>query len=278
MAFPPASRHYEPNEVDVPGFLPDLPEVRREIAQYYTSVHRCDETVGEILRALEESGMSGNTVVMFLSDNGMALPFAKTNCYLTSTKTPWIVRWPGRVKQGTVDAEHVISGIDFMPTILDAAGLPQVAGMDGTSFLSVLLGERQPRRQYVVTVFHETSGKREYPMRCIQDKRFGYIFNAWADGDTVFKNESQSGLTMKAMKAAADTDEAIAARVKLFLYRVPEEFYDFAEDPNALKNLIGEPAYVREVERLRGMLLSEMTRTRDPLLDKFRQQTRPPTG
>lgn len=81
--FPGASRMYGPDEVRVPGFLPDLPDVRKEIAQYFTSVHRCDETVGQILRALEESGMADNTFVLFVSDNGMALPFAKTNVYLS---------------------------------------------------------------------------------------------------------------------------------------------------------------------------------------------------
>ena len=79
--------------------------------------------MGAVLKALEESGLAENTMVMFISDNGMAVPFAKANCYLSSTKTPWIVKWPGKVKPGSVDSEHFISGIDYMPTILDAAGL-----------------------------------------------------------------------------------------------------------------------------------------------------------
>jgi len=78
----------------VPGFLPDIPDVRKEIAQYYCSVRRCDDTVGAVMRALRESGNAKNTLVMFLSDNGMALPFSKTNCYLHSTRTPWIASWP----------------------------------------------------------------------------------------------------------------------------------------------------------------------------------------
>src|SRR5206468_10648753 len=61
--FPGASRYYKPDEITVPGFLPDLPDVRKELAQYYTSAHRCDETVGQILRALKESGFEENTLV-----------------------------------------------------------------------------------------------------------------------------------------------------------------------------------------------------------------------
>ncbi len=274
-AFPKASRYYKPDQVQVPGFLPDLPDVRKEVAEYYTSVHRCDETVGEILRALAETGLKDNTIVMFLSDHGMAFPFAKTNCYLTSTRTPWIVRWPGKVKTGTVDAEHFISGIDFMPTVLEVVGLSPVPGMDGRSFLPVLTGGRQEGRDKVFTVFHRTAGKRDYPMRCIQNRRFGYIFNSWSDGKTVFKNESQSGLTMKAMQAAAERDEHIADRVKLFLYRVPEEFYDFQKDPCALHNLIDDPRCRDEIDKLRLEMRELMESTGDPLLDALKEQHEP---
>lgn len=259
------SRKIEPREAVVPGFLPDIPKVRQEVAEYFTSVHRADQTVGQVLRALEESGLASNTLVMFLSDNGMAFPFSKTNCYFNSTRTPWIVRWPGRVKPKTVDRTHFISGIDFTPAILDAAGLGPIEGVDGASFVPLLDGGKQPQRDRVFTVFHETSGKRRYEMRAVQTGRFGYIYNAWADGQTVFRNESQAGLTFAAMQEAAKMDPAIAERVKMFLYRVPEEFYDFEADPNALRNLIGEAKYKREIERLRGMLKENMARTGDPL-------------
>ena len=84
----PPSRVYRPEEVQVPGFLPDLPKVRQEVAQYFTSVKRCDDALGATLRALEESDFAHNTIVMFFSDNGMAFPFSKLFCYPFSTKTP----------------------------------------------------------------------------------------------------------------------------------------------------------------------------------------------
>src|SRR5208337_4743617 len=85
MKHPDPKRIYKAEEIRVPGFLPDLPDVRSEIAQYASSCHRCDETLGGVLRALKESGMDDNTVIFFLSDNGMSFPFAKANCYLTSS-------------------------------------------------------------------------------------------------------------------------------------------------------------------------------------------------
>ena len=272
---PAPSRVYKGEEIEVPGFLPDIPDVRKEIAQYYSSVRRCDDTVGAVLRALHESGLTENTLIMFLSDNGMALPFAKTNCYLHSTRTPWIVAWPARIKSGTVDKQHFISGIDFMPTALEVAGVPIPSGMDGSSFLPVLLGKYQPERDKVFTQFHQTSARNRYPMRCVQNHRFGYIFNPWSDGQRVFKNESQSGLTFNAMKAAAPMDDSIAARVKLFQYRVIEEFYDFKNDPDGLHNLINNPDYKEELDKLRKEMLDWMKKTGDPAIDSFENRTSP---
>jgi N-sulfoglucosamine sulfohydrolase len=270
---PAPSRVYKAEEIEIPGFLPELPNVRKEIAQYYSSVRRCDDTVGAVLRALRESGQADNTLIMFLSDNGMALPFAKTNCYLHSTRTPWIAAWPGRIKPGVIDKQHFISGIDFMPTVLDAAGVSAPGGMDGSSFLPVLLGKRQPERDKVFTQFHQTSARNRYPMRCVQTRRFGYIFNPWSDGERIFKNESQSGLTFNAMKAAAPKDESVAGRVKLFQYRVIEEFYDFKNDPDGLSNLINNPDYKEEIEKLRKELHDWMKQTGDLALNSFENRS-----
>ncbi|MFW6039154.1 MAG: sulfatase [bacterium] len=266
------SRTFTLEQVTVPGFLPDLPEVRREIAEYYSSVRRCDDTVGELLGALERTGAAENTLVMFLSDNGMAFPFSKTNCYLHSTRTPWIARWPARIAAGGVDREHFISGVDFLPTAIEAAGVAMPEGVDGGSFLSLLDGQQQDGRELVFTQFHQTAMRRNYPMRCVQDGRFGYIWNPWADGERVFRNESQSGRTMPAMQRAAENDPAIAQRVDMFLYRVPEELYDFERDPDALKNLVDSPEHQDELNRLRSALAEWMGQTGDPAGEYFTER------
>jgi N-sulfoglucosamine sulfohydrolase len=266
---PFVTRTYDLNDVEIPCFLPDLPDIREELGQYYTSLHRGDETVGEVLRALADTGEENGTLVMFMSDNGMAFPFSKTNVWLASTRTPWLVRWPGVVQAGSVDTEHMISGIDFMPTILNAVGLPQVAGMDGESFLPLLTGGSQPGRDRVYTVFHRTAAENEYPMRSIQGKQYGYIYNAWSNGLTVFQNESQNGLTWSAMVAAAPTDPGIAARVQHFQYRVVEELYDYEVDPCALNNLVGDPQHAQVLQQYRNEMLAKMESISDPLTEIF---------
>jgi N-sulfoglucosamine sulfohydrolase len=263
------SRTFAPDEITTPGCLPDLPDVRHEISEYYSSVRRCDDTVSAALEVLREAGCEENTLVVFLSDNGMAFPFAKTNCYLNSTRTPWIMRWSGTIQPGSGDTKHFISGIDLMPTLLDAAGIAPPAGVDGRSFLPLLRGERQSGRDFVFTQFHQTAGRRNYPMRCVQSRHFGYIFNPWSDGERVFKNESQAGRTMRAMQAAAEDDPAIAERVELFLHRVPEELYDFRNDPDALRNLIDDPRYAAELHSLQAELERWMETVDDPALAAF---------
>ncbi len=275
------SKPFWPSEIEVPGFLLDLPEIRREVAEYYSSVRRADDIVGALLHALESSGAASNTLVIFLSDHGMALPFAKTNVYRHSTRTPLIIRWPGVTEAGHIDSDHFVSTIDFLPTLLEAVGIDEPEGIDGRSFLPLLKGETQEDRDRVFTQFHETSAKRRYPMRAVITADGGYIFNAWAgQEDHPFKNESQSGRTFKAMQNAAQRDPDIAQRVRHFLYRTPEELYDYAKDPDALRNLADDHEHGNTLFSLRRMLLQWMIRTDDPLLADFRaflKRERPPS-
>jgi N-sulfoglucosamine sulfohydrolase len=268
------SRTYRPDEVAVPGFVPDLPGVREELSYYLNSVRRLDDTFGKTMHALKESGLEENTLVMFLSDNGIAIPFAKCNTYLASTRTPWIVRWPGVVQAGSVDARHFISGIDFFPTVLEATGLPIPAGLDGFSFLPLLEGREQAGRDRVFTQIDMKAGGDAVPMRCVQNDRFGYIFNPWSDGKFYYRNNNE-GLTMKAMVEAAQADPDIAQRVAMFRYRALEEFYDLASDPDCLHNLVEGPAHRNELEELRAELHAWMERTHDPLLPAFENRRSP---
>ena len=261
--YPAPSRIYQPDEIVIPGFLPDLPPIREEIAQYYSSVSRADDVVGRVLAELEKVGFAQNTLVMLKSDHGIPVPFAKTNVWRHSTLTPWIVRWPGIVKPGIHETEHVVAGVDFAPTILDVLGLDPMNGMDGRSFLPVLKRKKQKGREFAYTHINTIASGRSYTMRSLQGKRYGLIWNGWHDGETTFKNESMSGLTWKAMAKAAEKDSALAKRVKHYLYRTPFEFYDYEKDPDALSNLIGEDQLAKSISRYGKELNRIMKKTGD---------------
>lgn len=269
------SRIYKPEEVPIPGFLFDHPDVRLELAHYYSSVRRADDCLGHVMRALDESGKREHTVIIFLSDHGMPLPFAKTAVWNHSTRTPWIVAWPGVTQAGTIDKEHMISGVDLLPTLLDIAGLDHPHGFDGHSFLPTIRGASQPGRDYVYKFHNENSGRNRSPMRSVQSKRFGYIFNPWSDGKRVFKTATQGTMTYRAMKKLAPTDTHLAARLDFFEHGVPEEFYDYEKDPDALHNLIDDPMYSKQIEEHRAEMLRFMRVSHDHAMEAFEHRDDP---
>lgn len=266
------SRIFTAAEVPVPGFLFDDPAVRAELALYYSSVRRGDDCLGEILRALKESGSDERTAIIFLSDHGMPLPFAKTQLYFHSTRTPWMVRWPGVTKPGTVEDQHLVSGVDFLPTLLDIVGLPHPKGMDGRSFAPILRGQKQEGRDFVVTEYNENAGGNRHPMRSIVTRDFAYIFNPWSNGERVMATATKGTATYRRMQVLAKTDSKIAARLTLFDHRVPEELYDYTQDADALENLIARSEFKTQREQLTQRLESWMVQTKDPMLDVFRHR------
>ncbi|KPL09693.1 MAG: hypothetical protein AMS26_22530, partial [Bacteroides sp. SM23_62] len=242
---------------------------------YYGRVYRCDQNIGAVLKALRESGLEKNSLVIFLSDHGAAFPFSKAQCYLNSTKTPLIVKWPGTITPGSVDSSHFVTGIDLMPTIMEIAGLPLIPKLDGQSFLPVLQNKTQKNRDYAYSTFYQIFARIRYPMRCIQNEEYGYIYNFWSDHQLEIRGDATGGLTWRAMIEAGKNDPEIAKRVELFRYRVPEEFYHYKEDPDGLNNLIDDPAYAGEIEKFRKEMLKMMKRYNDPAYEVFRDRNKP---
>lgn len=154
--------------------------VRDLLAGYYAAVTAMDAGVGRIMDVLEELGLQRDTLVCFMSDNGYDCGhhglWGKGSCtfplnmYDTSVKVPAIFSHPGRVKQGVV-SDALLSGYDFMPTILDYAGLenPCAAQLPGHSFVPVLEGRENAGRESVV-VYDEYG-----PVRMVRTRDWKYI-------------------------------------------------------------------------------------------------------
>ena len=266
------SRIFKASEVPVPGFLFDDPQVREELALYYSSVRRADDCVGQVLAALKASGELDNTVVMFMSDHGMPLPFAKTQLYHHSTHTPWMVRWTGVTKAGSVDKQHMISAVDFLPTILDITGAPHPKRLDGRSYLPLLKGGTQEGRDHVIKEYNENAGRSRDPMRGVQTKKYLYLFNPWSNGERVFATATTGTVTYRRMVDLASSSKSLSARLDLYKHRVPEELYDVTKDPDCLINLINQPKHQAELKELRAKLDAWMVRSKDPMLEAFRKR------
>lgn len=262
------SRIYSPEEIEVPGFVPDLPGVREELSYYFNSTKRLDDTFGKVMQALQESGFGENTIVVFISDNGIAIPFAKANTYEASNRTPLLVRFPGVTNAGDINREHLVSTIDLYPTLLDALHIDVKQQLDGKSFLPLLAG-RNHNSEWIFSEIDYKAGGGPTPMRSAYDGRYLYIYNAWSDGERRYANNNE-GLTMKAMDAAAVSDKGVADRVKHYRYREPEELYDLQSDPDALHNLIRDAGSKDKLAELQSGMASWMDRTTDPLLSVFK--------
>ncbi|MEM7699754.1 MAG: sulfatase, partial [Verrucomicrobiota bacterium] len=265
----PASREFTAAEVPVPGFLFEDSVVREELALYYTSVRRADDAVGEILKAIEETGHKDDTIVFFLSDHGMPLPFAKTQLYHHSTRTPWIVRWPGVSPAGALNTNDMISAVDLVPTLCEIVGIETPQGLAGASFLRALEGKETGAHRFVIKSYAENSGGVRHPMRAIETPDYLYIFNPWSNGERAFKTATQGTATYKRMRELAESDEAIAARLALFDHRVLEEFYDVRADPDCLINLVDHPDHAEALASHRRKLRRWMKEHQDPILAAF---------
>ncbi len=269
------SRIFRPEEVPIPGFLFDHPDVRKELALYYTSVRRADDAVGAILRALEESGQKDSTIVMFLSDHGMPLPFAKTQLYHHSTRTPWIIRWPGVTKADSVNDSHMISAVDLLPTVLDMAVLKKPGALDGQSFVPIMRGQKQEGRHAVFKVYNENAGGNRHPIRGVQTRKHLYLFNPWSDGENVFRTATNGTATYRQMKKLAATDQKIATRLATMDHRNVEELYDVEKDPDCLHNLAGEEAHQDIKRTLQARLRRFMEESNDHALAPFLKRNNP---
>jgi arylsulfatase A-like enzyme len=117
---------------------------QRYMHDYLACVKGVDEGVGKVLDTLDSEGVADNTVVIYAADQGFYLGehgwFDKRWIFEESLRTPFLVKWPGVAKPGTVNAD-MVSNLDFAPTILQAAGLPVPAAIQGKSLVPILKGE-----------------------------------------------------------------------------------------------------------------------------------------
>jgi N-sulfoglucosamine sulfohydrolase len=269
---PHPSKVYTVDEVPVPAYLPNDPKIHEEVAIYYSTVRRADDCVGQILKALKESGKESNTIIFFLSDHGMPLPFSKTQVYHHSTRTPLIAVWPGVIKENSVDQKHMVSTVDLMSTALEMIGINAPKRQDGSSFYPILKGQAQTGRDKVFKYYRENAGANCSPMRSIETKNFCYIFNPWSNGERIMKTATMGTVSYKQMKVLAESDSNVKTRLDLFEHRVKEELYDVSKDPDCLNNLVDHPEYQNELKKLRKELETWMVQVEDDALEVFRNR------
>ena len=271
---------YKASDVVLRPDILDTPATRQAMAWYWNSVDALDKEVGEVLSLLERHGLKDNTLCIYTSDHGAQFPFSKWTLYDAGIRVPFIVRWPGRVKPGS-RSDAMVSFVDVLPTLIEAAGGSQPANLDGRSFLGVLEGRAKEHRDFIPAT-HTTRGiisGSYYPIRAIRTRTHKYIVNLNPEGKfTNLVTEGRAGRKDKRGGPAdywrswlelARRDPKAAERVRKYQHRPPEELYDLRTDPFELKNLASDPAQRPLMDRLRALLRAWMKQQGDPLLAKL---------
>jgi arylsulfatase A-like enzyme len=272
-------RPHRPADVIVPPYLPDLPEVRKDLALYYDEIARLDHYVGEVVSELDRQGEAGKTLVLFLSDNGRPFPRCKTTLYDSGIRTPWIVRWPGHVAPGS-RCDSLVSAVDIAPTVLTLAGIgpgPTVQGKD----ISPLL--KNPAAKVRDFIFAERNWH-DYAARgrAVRSERFKYIRNHDRDLPLTPPADAVRSPTFRAMLRLRETGTLTPPQRACFLQpRPPEELYDVEADPHELHNLADDPRSAEVLGRLRKALADwgRETLDREPVRlspDEFDRETGQP--
>jgi uncharacterized sulfatase len=231
----PAERH-DPDQVKLPPYYPDAPEVRDCVAVYHDNLTAADYTVGDILKTLDDRGLSKNTVVFFFGDHGWGLSRGKRWPYDSGTRVPLLVRWPEQIKAGSV-REDLVAFIDFAPTVLRIAGAEVPERMQGQPFL--LAKEGSIPRKYAFSArdrMDETYDR----IRSVRNARYRYVRNAHPELPYFqYINYMDEMPVMRTWRRLAFEGKLNKTQM-LFMSRTKpkEELYDLDTDPHEINNII----------------------------------------
>ncbi len=238
-------RHLTPTDLkqkppaDLSGQALKKWKYQRYMRDYLACVESVDDNVGRLLDYLAKEGLAENTIVIYTSDQGFFLGdhnwYDKRFMYEESLRMPFLLRWPGKVKAGTV-SDGMVLNVDFAPTLLDACGLKVPADMQGRSFLPLLRGEKPKdwRTSMYYRYYHYPQHHRVQPHYGVRTERYKLIY---------FNRLDQW------------------------------ELYDLKNDPHELKNVYGEPAHASTVKALKAELYRLKKELKDN--DQFAKKTPP---
>lgn len=237
-----------------------------EVAAYYQCVARFDDGLGLLLAAVERAGLTSRTVILVMSDNGPPFPGAKSTCYEPGLRTPLVIAWPGVAARVVATP---VSLIDIAPTVLDAAGLPPVAGLAGYSLRRYFSeGAAGPGGEtFIFAEFTSHTRGNFFPMRTVKDERYQLIRNLGSlrsiDGAAGPEGGGPEGAA-EAQTKNLDLSDSVPWRHPPY-----EELFDLVTDPSGRSNVAADPAHGLALLRLRAELIAWQELTADPLREAF---------
>lgn len=292
---------FEPEDVIVPPFLPDTPECRSELANYYQSCARIDQGVVRLVEILEESGLYDKTLFVFTADHGMAFPGGKTTVFEGGLRVPFVVRNPYEKRRG-VKHNAMISHIDITPSLLDFAGGldPETNGpkawvdpnefwkdkpyaakenrgprnedfrsYHGKSWIPILAkpGSEHWETLFASHTFHEI--QMYYPMRVVRDKEYKLIWNIAHGLPYPFASDLWAASTFQAQYEKGMDAPYGQKTVGEYIHRPAFELYAIGKDPNETTNLAANPEYAEILKKYQAKLKALQKEMHDPWIMKW---------
>jgi N-sulfoglucosamine sulfohydrolase len=249
--------HLEPDDalgVEVPGYLRDTPATRRELAGLQGAVRHVDREFGRILAALEAAGLAQETLVLFTSDHGVAMPRAKCSLYDPGIEVPLILRLPCRPGwSGGRELSPLVSNIDTLPTLLDLVGLETPTSVQGRSLAPLLDGGAYTPRD---AIFAEMTYHDYYdPRRCVR-----------TDTHKLIANFTTAPSFMDPSQQRRQRSDTVVPACSAVAYHDDLELYDLTTDRWEQRDVAQEPAETDALRALSRRLYEHLTVTADPIL------------
>ncbi|ANH83580.1 sulfatase [Niabella ginsenosidivorans] len=237
---------HDPDKVKLPPYQPDTKAIRTDWARYYDYIEKMDTWIGEMLKELDEAGLSENTIVVYYGDHGGVLPRSKRYVYETGTRIPFIIRIPEKFRRLYPAAapgskvDRLVSLVDLIPTMLSICNIPVPSYLQGNAFLGP---QKTPDPQYV-HMFRGRMDERIDMSRAVRDKQYRYIRNympyrIYAQHiDYLWKEAA-----MRSWEEMYLQGKCNEVQSRFFQTKPVEELYDTEKDPWEVHNLAGDPAY-----------------------------------
>jgi len=250
---------YDPAEIPVPNFLPDHPDVRAELAEYYQSITRLDEGYGRAIQALEDAGRAEDTMIIVMSDHGMPFPGAKASSFDSGHNCPLIISRPGADE---VESDALVNWNNIAPTVFDWCGVDAPEGLPERSLVPILDDAHVEGWDEVFFshTFHEITNY--YPYRALRARKYKYVRNLYPELMTPLPSDLWRSTTWQAIEneglqmGARPTDS--------FLHQDAEALFDVENDPTESKNLINEPSLQALADEMRKKVRKFRVETADP--------------
>jgi N-sulfoglucosamine sulfohydrolase len=266
------AKDFIPEDIEVPPYLPDTPEVRADLAELHQAIYDMDIGIGQVLAALDKSGLDKNTIIVYTVDHGIPFPRAKSTFYDPGIRVPMIMKLPEYCGENGKVHEQLISNLDYTPSILDLCGVKVPDGLAGRSMKPLLEGAEYVEHDAVFGALYYDS---HYdPMHYVRTQKYKYIRSfavtpedaEGADPDMLATHECGSWIRADDSDVQRSPSWEIIRESGPFSKPPPEELYDLEKDPQEKKNLCDDPAYADILKDLRFKLKQMMEQTNSPLL------------